>query len=249
MRISNIVDIHSHILPAVDDGAANISESLKILQDMKAQGVTRVYATPHFYISRQPYEEYKEKINNAYSELLAATKDKSLPEIKLGAEVCFFRGIGSFPHLRELRLEGTDYVLIEFAPDTVIERWMIQELYNLQFSHGVIPIIAHIERYMEQDLFNELLELAEDENVLLQISTTAPNEDIKTAKKISELVLCGLVSFVASDAHSSVRRRPCFDAANRKLVKKCGMDAVTDLYSTANILMKYDKEVIFDEEG
>ena len=66
-------DIHSHILPGVDDGAADADVSLKLLQMMQKQGVTDVVATPHFYAMHQEIGEFERKVSGAYLELMKKT--------------------------------------------------------------------------------------------------------------------------------------------------------------------------------
>ena len=60
--IQILLDIHSHILPGVDDGAKNIEESLELLRMMKSQGITDVIATPHFYAMSENLENYQKKL-------------------------------------------------------------------------------------------------------------------------------------------------------------------------------------------
>lgn len=64
-----MLDIHSHILPGVDDGSKSLDESVKILEMMKEQGITDVIATPHFYAFRENLDEYLKKIQDSYSQL------------------------------------------------------------------------------------------------------------------------------------------------------------------------------------
>ena len=90
-----LLDIHSHILPAVDDGAFDISESLMLLEAMRLQGITDVIATPHFYPLDDNFNEYKERISNAYNLLLKETENKNLPRIFVGSEVLYYRYIGT----------------------------------------------------------------------------------------------------------------------------------------------------------
>ena len=63
-----MLDIHSHILPGVDDGSKSLDESVKILEMMKEQGITDVIATPHFYAFRENLDEYIKKIQDSYNQ-------------------------------------------------------------------------------------------------------------------------------------------------------------------------------------
>ena len=86
-----LMDIHSHILPGVDDGPKDIETSLSILEMMKAQGITDVIATPHFDARYDDIGYFKQKITRAFEDLELFTRDKGLPNIYMGSEVYYFR--------------------------------------------------------------------------------------------------------------------------------------------------------------
>ena len=86
-----MVDFHSHILPAVDDGSRNAAESLAMLRCEAEQGIRHVVATPHFYIRHDRPEDFLARRSRAGAELLRERdRHPDLPEITLGAEVHFF---------------------------------------------------------------------------------------------------------------------------------------------------------------
>ena len=87
--IQILLDIHSHILPGVDDGAKNTEESLELLRMMKSQGITDVIATPHFYAMSENLENYQKKISAAYNILTEAIKGADMPRIYIGSVVLF----------------------------------------------------------------------------------------------------------------------------------------------------------------
>ena len=90
------MDIHSHILPSVDDGASNIEESVELLNMMKSQGITDVIATPHFDASVNNIDDFKVAVSSSLLALNEEIKDMNLPNVYLGSEVYYFRGIGHF---------------------------------------------------------------------------------------------------------------------------------------------------------
>ena len=93
--ITIILDIHSHILPGVDDGAADLNESVKLLEALFEQGVTDVVATPHFYPMDEDIDSFKDRIGRAYLRLWEKSEGRNLPNIYLGAEVLYYRYIGN----------------------------------------------------------------------------------------------------------------------------------------------------------
>ena len=90
-----MIDIHSHILPNIDDGSKSIEESVNLLSILNEQGITEVIATPHFYPHLDNLEEFSEQRQYQFEELSEAIKDKNLPKIYLGCEILYFNGIAN----------------------------------------------------------------------------------------------------------------------------------------------------------
>ena len=107
-----MIDLHSHILPQMDDGSRSVDESLQMLAALAAQGVTDVAATPHFYASENSPERFLARRRHAWQRL-APHLTASLPAVHLGAEVLFFEGIAGYDKLTQLCLTGTDALLLE----------------------------------------------------------------------------------------------------------------------------------------
>jgi protein-tyrosine phosphatase len=214
------IDIHSHILHGVDDGSKSLQMSLELLEMMKGQGITDVIATPHFDARYENFEEYTAKVNAAYEELLAATVGKDLPNIYLGSEVYYFKGIGKSYGIRNLALAGSRYILVElaFAP---IDDTVIKEIQGIYDNVGLKPIIAHVERYADLKGFKKLLKLLENGTALAQVN--APSVYMPRFKRVThKLIKRGLVSFLATDTHSTDLRPPLLDTALLELEKQFG---------------------------
>ena len=146
MRI--VIDLHSHILPGIDDGSTCVEESLEMLRQEKEQGVTHVVATPHFYADLDTPDAFFQRRDRAEEELRRALQDHpELPEVIVGAEVHYFRGISHSDALRKLTIAGTSAVLIEMSQAPWSESaW--QELQDIYDRQGLLPIIAHVDRYI-----------------------------------------------------------------------------------------------------
>ena len=135
-------DIHCHILPGVDDGAADLDESLAMLEAAKRAGVTRIVCTPH---CRDPYFDY-DKMWDAF-ELLRDNAD-GFP-LQMGFEVNHRKlvelGIDAAEHLH---FDGTNEFLLELSThaDAYAFREYENTIYDLQ-CRGYQVIIAHPERY------------------------------------------------------------------------------------------------------
>ena len=161
MTMNGIVDFHSHILPQIDDGSASIEESIAMLRLEAEQGIHHVVATPHFYAQHDSMEEFLAR--RAESEMRLREeleKHKDLPDITVGAEVYFFRGISESDVLQKLTIGKSPYCLIEMPMATWTDS-MYRELENIYTYHGLTPILAHIERYLDlqtRDSLNSVLE-------------------------------------------------------------------------------------------
>ncbi|WP_368490060.1 tyrosine-protein phosphatase [Clostridium sp. BJN0013] len=203
-----MVDIHSHILPGVDDGSKSMDETLKMLKLAELDGVKTIVATPHFY--RGYYENSYEDIMKLGQQVRSAAKKANIAvNIVLGQEVFLDKYILKDYKLGKVGcIEGTDYILVEF-PMTVLLKDALDIIYELQVM-GIRPILAHPERYKyiidKPSKINEFL----DERCLLQINTGSIKGIFgKKVKSTAEILISsGVCSFIASDAHSTTGRSP-----------------------------------------
>lgn len=200
------LDIHTHILPGVDDGSQNIEESIALLNQEKENGVDAVVLTPHFYPTFHTFEEHVLKTQNAFKQLKEATSSLELPEIFLGHEVQYFSGISKSQSLDLLCISNTNYLLLELPFLSSLTTSMLDEIIKIDRDLGIIVIIAHIERYANSKLFKKLLKLVEEGNALAQLSADF-NTNKSTAKIGKKLLKKGIISFIASDAHN-INERP-----------------------------------------
>lgn len=136
-----MIDIHSHLLPGVDDGSRSIEASVAVLQRFRSQGVEVLVCTPHLDASEAadaPYEHHRDLLDQ-----LAAAAAPA-PKLELGWEIMLDRP-GVDLTAPQLSLGGSRAVLVEF-PRTAIPPGATAELSRLHAS-GVVPVLAHPERY------------------------------------------------------------------------------------------------------
>jgi protein-tyrosine phosphatase len=136
-----VIDIHSHLLPAVDDGSPSVAVSVAVLRRFRDDGVETVVCTPHLDASqaaRVPHAEYADR----FAELVASAPEGV--ELKLGFEIMLdVPGADlTAPHLS---LGDSNAVLVEFPRDGV-PAGATDELRRLKAS-GLVPVVAHPERY------------------------------------------------------------------------------------------------------
>ncbi len=215
-----MVDIHTHILPFMDDGSNSLEKSIEMLKKSAELGVTDLVLTPHY---RYDYRHGKLEIQKAFSELKEAVEQTQIKiNLYLGQELLIDRNFKQFVSSGELiTLNETKYLLIEF--DLGSRENIIDPVYEL-VRLGYTPIIAHFERYFYADL--ELAYQVKSLGGLIQVNAASVvGRNSHKIKKLAKLLLKNdLVDFVASDVH-------CF---RENLMAK----------SYAHVLKKYGKELV-----
>jgi len=200
-----IVDLHSHVLPGVDDGAQDLEEALEGLRALAAEGVERVVATPHFRGSllERPQRAAARlaRFDTAYAALTEAAAGRGLEiEIERG---CEFKLDAPELDLSDprLRLAGTRFALVEFA-SFQLPPFGGNQL-RAVIDAGWVPVLAHPERYfgVEQSL-DQVSEWVEA-GVHLQVNTRSLGGGYgPSARRVAEeLLATGRVCCVAGDYH------------------------------------------------
>ncbi len=217
-----MIDLHTHILPAMDDGPKTAKEAAAIIKKLKAQGVKKIVATPHFLPHREKVDAFIKRRADALENLQKELSSMSdAPEILLGSEVLFHDTIFMLADLRPLCIEGTNKLLLEFSPDVTLSRRMTQHLIRFSAEKGVIPILAHIERYPKLlSQKKELEQLAAEHDCLLQISGGALLSFL-SRHKIKSLLKNEMVHAIGSDTHNLTNRAPEWTDSIEKLQKIC----------------------------
>lgn len=210
-----MIDIHTHILPGIDDGAPDIEETKRLLEMSWKQGVTTIIATPH-YSHHTDLAKLQECLRMTQK---AAKKIAPQFEIYLGQEILYFEGITDcLDQGKALTLANSRYVLVEFRPDDNFVRLSraVRELVSM----GYFPVVAHIERYVCLRKKGKTEELI-DYGAYLQMNASSVlggvfNWDARWCRKeIAE----GRIHFIASDMHNSSSRSPRMADAWKKLGK------------------------------
>ena len=232
-------DIHSHILPAIDDGAKNKTQALKLLKMMEEDRISDVLATPHFYSEQMELIDFLEDRKNAYESILPYIEDKA-PKIYLGAEVLYFVNLGNFRGIKKLTLNNSKYILLEMK-----NKYMGKLLFNdfeLLAENGIIPIIAHIERYYKNKNFKLLLKEVKEKNIPVQINATSFFK-FRYKKVIKKIFKMGLFCVLATDTHSVEHRPPLMRNAMKYVSEKYGKKQANRLMENSR---KLYNEIIGD---
>lgn len=205
-RLTGIVDFHSHLIPAVDDGAPDLERALEALRAFAAQRVSTCITTPHFDASliRLPaaFAERMAAFDAGWARLRSACSgDADLPRIERGVELMLDDRDPDLSDPR-LRLAGGPFVLVEF-PSLQLPPNASDAVRNLR-NRGWLPIIAHPERYRNHDARLTELRACRDAGALLQLNAgSLIGQHGKRAGALCWLLLeQGWGDYLASDHHA-----------------------------------------------
>lgn len=227
--MSAVADFHSHILPKLDDGSVSVEESLAMLRLAAQQGVRHMVATPHFYARHDTPERFLRRREQAAILLREAMQeDTGLPQVTLGAEVYFFSGISNSSLLSELAIGKKRCVLIEMPPAPWTPS-MYRELEEIRFGRDLIPVIAHIDRYIRPFHTHKIPEQLREREILVQANASFFLRR-ETSPMAMRLLREGKIHFLGSDCHNMADRKPDLGPAVEKIERKLGNGAIGRLH-------------------
>ena len=231
-----MIDAHCHMLPGIDDGSKDVAMSLEMINRSVEQGVEGIIFTPHFYADMNSPETFLRKRDKALAELEANLgRLPKVPVYTTGAEVHYFRGMSRAQGIESLCIGKSDYMLIEMP----FRNWqpnMIDEIEEISIVLGLRVIIAHIERYFDQDkrLVNRLLE---NPNLLIQCNAEFFIEK-STYSKAIKLLKTRRIDLLGTDSHNLSTRRPNMAEALEIIEKKDKKDALGHIYRSGRRLFE-----------
>ena len=197
-----MIDIHTHIIPCVDDGSPSLEESMKMIHHEIDIGVDTIVCTPHHIHGK--YEKSVEEIKEQFNLLVKEVEKEKLPvTLLLGQEICYTHREDIIAMLKEgklLTLNNTNRVLLEFSFTREPED-LLDIIYNFGVN-GYEVIIAHVERY-DWITYDKVVDLR-NEGALIQINSNSylGMTTWKEKRFTKKLLKHNLVDFVASDTHS-----------------------------------------------
>lgn len=227
-----LYDMHSHILPNVDDGSRNMEMTIEMLRIAYSQGIRNMVATPHYTPGADncPVAELKERLQEVQEEALKIGDDF---HIYLGNELYYSEGIWDRLDQKEaLTLNDSRYVLVEF--DITEKYKVIYDALKECIRRGYFPVIAHIERYlalfMDFDKVEELMNLGA--YVQVNISSLEGGLTDRTASFCRKLLKYNMIHIFGTDAHRAAGRAPTPKKGAAYIEKKYGAGTVKLLMHT-----------------
>lgn len=236
MIIENLVETHCHIMPGVDDGAPDIETSLAMIEKLQRQGAKKIILTPHYYSDNISLDDFLRRRDKAFNELLRELPSGS-PTLIPAAEVYFSRYLFNNPNIDELKIAGSNYILIEHPFSSSFSENTYDRLMNMYCDYGAKPILAHIERYPA--LMDDTYKLEDYINMgcLTQVNISSFVDSHRSVKKkLIKLLNTGHIHLIGSDCHNLSSRAPEYENGIKEIIKKSGQEAVDVLIKNANIL-------------
>lgn len=236
--MSGIVDFHSHILPGIDDGSDCVETSVAMLRMEAQQGIAHVIATPHFYARYDNPEQFLPARERAYQKLTRELEvHPILPKITVGAEVHFFPGIADSDILEGLTIGEKRCILIEM-PDSPWTERMYQEIEDISRQRNMIPVIAHVDRYISPFRTYSIPERLADMPVLVQANASF---FLRSATRSLALKLLkqDKIHLLGSDCHNLTTRPPMLGDAVAVIRNKLGEEPL-------DRIRYYQKELLLE---
>lgn len=221
-------DFHSHILPGIDDGAQSVQDSLKMLDMMGSavkDGTHYVVATPHFKaheITDELISSYIAERNSAFDMLVSEIPDIR-QQIILGSEVALNRELTECDNTEKLVMGKSDIIMLEM-PFLSYKPWMYDVVANIRYTHKLVPMIAHFERYISIYRRDDYSELFEFPDAIFQFNASSLK-----VRKLRKLIFAALESGIplvmGSDCHDTKSRVPDYENGLKILEKKLPKEA------------------------
>lgn len=192
-----MIDVHSHLLPGVDDGSPSVEVSVPVLDDFVRCGVETLVCTPHLDASRAgeaPWDRHVEILGTLRAAAPAGIRLELGWEIMLDVPGADLRA----PHLA---LAGSNAVLVEF-PRAAVPPNATEELFRLRMS-GIVPVLAHPERY--RGCSPESVTAWKRSGAVIQVDVQALHGTGRSHLAAVALLQAGLVDLFASDNHGDTR--------------------------------------------
>lgn len=214
-----MIDIHSHILPGIDDGARDLDDTLQMAQIAVDSGTTHLIATPHCNLPAGFYNFFDEDYQEVFLRAKDAIAQAGIPlRLYPGMEVYTTEDTPAlFEEGKLMTLNGSHYLLMEFGfdEDPDFADRMLERMRKLE----VIPVIAHIERYRFVQEFPEMAKDWYDKGYVLQCNKGSFQGRFgrREQRLAYQLLDSHLVDVIASDTHRTNVRTPDMQAVWQEL--------------------------------
>lgn len=237
------IDIHTHILPGVDDGAGSLEESISMLRQAEKENIGSMILTPHQKPDRRCVSpDGMARRMQRLQEI--ADREKTGIRLYSGGELFYRHSLAEELRCgKVITLADSRYVLVEFFPQEQYE-YIRNGLYSL-LAEGYLPVVAHVERYAQVNESRERQEELLDMGCYFQVNagTLTGNAGFGMKRTAWQLVKRKQVHFIGTDAHrANGSRTPRLLHCAKLLEKKCGSRyAAQLLYQNAEMILQNEE--------
>lgn len=201
-----MVDLHTHILFDIDDGAEDVEASVAILREAERAGVRKIMLTPHFALG-EDVESFIKSRDERVLKLRERIEEEGIDiTLKAGAEVYITDDLYDEMSLGSLKMGDSDVMLAEFKYHGVRAEDFVDFIDEIK-ENGLVPLVAHVERYSYVRKNPLLLEALLSRGALLQVNALSLFEDSEEGEFARMLVKKGLCYALCSDVHNTGSRR------------------------------------------
>lgn len=243
--VNNMIDLHSHIMWNIDDGSENEKMTLKMLKEAESNGTKKIVATPHFL--KGNFEISFNKVIEMFEKIKSLIEVENINiKVYCGQEVYYTEKILDQYINEEIgTINNSKYMLIEFPMRDFNINEILDSIYELQIK-GIVPVIAHPERYYkfikEPMLINKFIR----EGFLFQLNVGSICGDFgKEVKKTAEIFIKNKIyNFIGSDSHRDDKRTTNMSLGIKKIesINKVYIDEIMD--SSEKLLLNEDVEFL-----
>ncbi len=230
------LDTHTHILPKMDDGAKDQSESVSLIDEMLRQDVHTICLTPHYYAYREPVENFLSRREKSFQAICNDLDNRKI-SYKLGAEIYLCRELFNHNSFTELAYSETRMALIEL-PFRPIENHTIEMLERFSNQYNLRPVIAHINRY---DLFKnkKLRKRFREMGCFFQLNLEVFSEGFLKKRRAISLLKNGEIDFLGSDCHNMRSRKPFISDPVNTLIESGFDNEIKSIYNRSLKTLKF----------
>lgn len=227
-----VIDVHTHILPQIDDGSDCVETSVKMLQIMAEHGIEAACATPHFYREKMSIDAFLARRDAAWQKLQSSGTPLPIP-VRLGAEVAYYSGISEEKELHRLCMEGTHTLLLEM-PYSEWNSFQIDEVMALAWDCGFEVVLAHPERFVL--LRNNTRWIEKLSALPMQVNAGALCQ-WRTRRGALRILENTAKPLLGSDCHNLKNRRPNLWEGRNVVERKLGADFLREMDTNAQTLL------------
>lgn len=229
-RMMPLIDLHTHILPGIDDGARDVEEAADMLGSLRRQQVDTVVLTPHYPSDEIPLGEFLTRRQQAFERLRFREEAKAV-KLVLASETFLSKTLFQHTDISPLCI-GDRYLLVELPYATRFTPYVCEKLLKVTYCYGVYPILAHIERYPDLMGHPKVLEKLIDEGALMQINVSSL-QSFRMRRRLFSLIKKGYVQLLGTDCHHLRERSPQYRVWTDKLQEELGKHTLAQLMQNA----------------